>query len=45
MFATMANVLNLLQADAFIQKVAVGLVLLLALSIDGIRQRLVERKG
>ena len=45
LFATMANVLNLLQADAFIQKVAVGLVLLLALSIDGIRQRLVERKG
>jgi ribose/xylose/arabinose/galactoside ABC-type transport system permease subunit len=45
LFATMANALNLLQADAFIQKVAVGLVLLLALSIDGIRQRLVERKG
>lgn len=45
LFATMANVLNLMQADSFIQKVAVGLVLLLALSIDGIRQRLVERKG
>jgi len=45
LFATMANVLNLLQTDAFIQKVAVGLVLLLALSIDGIRQRLIERKG
>jgi len=45
LFATMANILNLIQADSFIQKVAVGLVLLLALSIDGIRQRLVERKG
>jgi ribose transport system permease protein len=43
LFATLSNVLNLLQADAFVQKVAVGVVLLLALSIEGIRQRLVER--
>jgi ribose transport system permease protein len=43
LYATMANVLNLIHADAFVQRVAVGLVLLLALSIEGIRQRLFER--
>ncbi len=43
LFSTLNNTLNLLQADAFVQKVAVGVVLLLALSIEGIRQRLVER--
>lgn len=43
LYATMSNVLNLLHADAFAQRVAVGLVLLLALSIEGIRQRLFER--
>jgi ribose/xylose/arabinose/galactoside ABC-type transport system permease subunit len=43
LYATMGNVLNLLHADAFAQRVAVGLVLLLALSIEGIRQRLFER--
>jgi ribose transport system permease protein len=43
LYATMANVLNLFHIDAFVQKVAVGFVLLLALSIEGIRQRLSER--
>jgi ribose transport system permease protein len=43
LYAIMGNVLNLLHADAFFQRVAVGLVLLLALSIEGIRQRLFER--
>jgi ribose/xylose/arabinose/galactoside ABC-type transport system permease subunit len=43
LFATLANVLNLNHVDAFVQRVAVGLVLLLALSVEGIRQRLVER--
>jgi ribose/xylose/arabinose/galactoside ABC-type transport system permease subunit len=43
LYATMANVLNLMHADAFVQRVAVGIVLLLALSIEGIRQRLFER--
>jgi len=43
LYATMGNILNLLHADAFVQRVAVGLVLLLALSIEGIRQRLFER--
>ena len=43
LYATMGNVLNLLHADAFVQRVAVGFVLLLALSIEGIRQRLFER--
>lgn len=43
LFATMGNVLNLIHADAFVQRVAVGVVLLLALSIEGIRQRLFER--
>jgi ribose transport system permease protein len=43
LYATMANVLNLIHADAFAQRVAVGMVLLLALSIEGIRQRLFER--
>ena len=45
LYATMGNVLNLLHADAFVQRVAVGLVLLLALSIEGIRQRLFERSS
>ena len=43
LYATMANVLNLLHTDAYVQRVAVGLVLLIALSIEGIRQRLYER--
>lgn len=43
LFATLGNVLNLLHADAFVQRVAVGLVLLVALSIEGVRQRLAER--
>lgn len=43
LFATLANVLNLFHADAFWQRVAEGLVLLLALSIEGIRQRVEER--
>ena len=43
LFATLANVLNLAHADAFVQRVVEGLVLLLALSIEGIRQRLAER--
>jgi ribose transport system permease protein len=42
LFATLTNVLNLNHVDAFVQRVAVGLVLLLALSVEGIRQRLVE---
>ncbi len=43
LFATLANVLNLFHADAFWQRVVEGLVLLLALSIEGIRQRVEER--
>jgi ribose/xylose/arabinose/galactoside ABC-type transport system permease subunit len=43
LYATMGNVLNLLHADAFFQRVAVGFVLLIALSIEGIRQRMFER--
>jgi ribose transport system permease protein len=43
LFATLANVLNLHHADAFVQRVVEGLVLLLALSIEGIRQRVAER--
>jgi ribose/xylose/arabinose/galactoside ABC-type transport system permease subunit len=43
LFATLSNILNLVHADSFVQRVAVGLVLLLALSIEGIRQRLAER--
>jgi len=43
LFATLGNVLNLLHADAFWQKVVEGLVLLVALSIEGIRQRVEER--
>jgi ribose transport system permease protein len=43
LFATLANVLNLLHTDSFLQKVAVGMVLLVALSIGGIRQRLGEQ--
>jgi hypothetical protein len=36
-------VLNLFHADAFVQRVVEGLVLLIALSIEGIRQRIAER--
>lgn len=43
LFATLANVLNLFHADAFWQRVVEGLVLLVALSIEGIRQRVEER--
>lgn len=43
LFATLGNVLNLFHADAFFQRVVEGLVLLVALSIEGIRQRLAER--
>jgi ribose/xylose/arabinose/galactoside ABC-type transport system permease subunit len=43
LFATLGNVLNLLHADAFWQRVVEGLVLLVALSIEGIRQRVEER--
>lgn len=43
LLATLTNVLNLIHADAFVQKVVLGLVLLLALSIEGVRQRLAER--
>ncbi|MGD8465690.1 MAG: ABC transporter permease [Anaerolineae bacterium] len=43
LFATLANVLNLAHADAFVQRVVEGLVLLVALSIEGIRQRIAER--
>lgn len=43
LFVTLTNILNLAHADPFMQKVAVGLVLLVALSIEGIRQRLAER--
>jgi len=43
LFATLSNVLNLNHIDVFIQRVIVGLVLLLALSIEGVRQRLIER--
>ena len=42
LYATMGNILNLLHADAFVQRVAVGMILLLALSIEGIRQRIFE---
>jgi hypothetical protein len=42
LFATLANVLNLNHVDAFVQRVIVGLVLLLALSVEGVRQRLAE---
>jgi inositol transport system permease protein len=36
LFTTLGNILNLLQIDAFVQRVAVGLVLLIALSIEGV---------
>ena len=42
LFATLANVLNLNHVDAFVQRVVVGLVLLMALSVEGLRQRLAE---
>jgi ribose/xylose/arabinose/galactoside ABC-type transport system permease subunit len=43
LFATLSNVLNLLHANAFLQRVVEGLILLVALSIEGIRQRIAER--
>ena len=43
LFATLSNVLNLAHADAFVQRVVEGLVLLVALSIEGVRQRIAER--
>jgi ribose/xylose/arabinose/galactoside ABC-type transport system permease subunit len=43
LFATLSNVLNLFHADAFVQRVVEGLVLLVALSIEGVRQRIAER--
>jgi ribose/xylose/arabinose/galactoside ABC-type transport system permease subunit len=43
LFATLGNVLNLFHADVFFQRVVEGLVLLVALSIEGVRQRLAER--
>jgi ribose transport system permease protein len=43
LFATLANILNLVHADPFVQKIVEGLVLLIALSIEGIRQRIAER--
>lgn len=43
LFATLSNVLNLFHADPFVQRVVEGLVLLVALSIEGVRQRIAER--
>ncbi len=43
LFATLGNVLNLLHADPFLQRIVEGLVLLVALSIEGVRQRIAER--
>jgi ribose/xylose/arabinose/galactoside ABC-type transport system permease subunit len=43
LFATLSNVLNLVHAEPFVQRVLEGLVLLVALSIEGIRQRIAER--
>jgi len=43
LFATLSNMLNLLHADPFVQRVIEGLVLLVALSIEGVRQRIAER--
>ena len=43
LFSTLSNILNLLYIDSFVQQVIVGLVLLVALSIEGIRARLAER--
>jgi ribose/xylose/arabinose/galactoside ABC-type transport system permease subunit len=45
LFTTLNNLLNLLQIDPFLQGIAVGLVLVSALSIEGVRQRLAERVG
>ncbi len=44
LFTTISNILDLLSMDAFVQRVIVGLVLLVALSIEGIRARLAERR-
>ncbi len=43
LFTTISNILDLLSMDAFVQRVIVGLVLLIALSIEGIRGRMAER--
>jgi ribose/xylose/arabinose/galactoside ABC-type transport system permease subunit len=43
LFTTLSNVLDLISVDSFVQRVVVGLVLLLALSVEGIRGRLAER--
>jgi ribose transport system permease protein len=43
LFATLNNVLNLIHADPYVQRVVEGLVLLVALSIEGVRQRIAER--
>lgn len=45
LFTTLNNVLNLLQIDPFLQGIVVGLVLIFALSIEGVRQRFAERLG
>jgi ribose/xylose/arabinose/galactoside ABC-type transport system permease subunit len=45
LFTTLGNLLNLLHTDPFVQRVATGLVLVTALSIEGVRQRLAERTG
>lgn len=44
LFTTISNILDLLSMGAFVQRVIVGLVLLIALSIEGIRTRLAERQ-
>jgi ribose/xylose/arabinose/galactoside ABC-type transport system permease subunit len=45
LFTTLSNFLNLLHVDPFVQRVVIGLVLVTALSIEGVRQRLAERTG
>jgi ribose transport system permease protein len=43
LFTTLSNVLNLLSIDPFVQEVVTGSVLLIALSVEGVRSRLAER--
>ena len=43
LFTTLSNVLNLLSIDPFVQQVVTGAVLLIALSVEGVRSRLAER--
>ncbi|MBA3822872.1 MAG: ABC transporter permease [Ktedonobacterales bacterium] len=43
LFTTLSNVLNLLSIDPFVQQVVTGSVLLIALSVEGVRSRLAER--